>query len=485
MDQNLTLQLLALKEEFEDYKEYTSKNIDSFFLCTMALIIFLMQCGFAFLEAGAVRSKNTTNIIFKNVLDSLFALVCYWTCGWGLAYGPGEGFLEHLFGQSEFFLVGTNDYTKFFFQYVFAATAATIVAGAVAERCEIVAYIVYCCSISAVVYPILTHWGWHESGWMAQGFWISDQEKTEYLDFAGSGVVHLCGGTISFIAAYIMGPRIGRFPDDSGEVSGEIKGHSVPFASLGGFILMFGFLAFNGGSTGSITAPGIGKIVSRAMVNTMLSGTMAAFTCLIVHYKMKGKLTLLFTINACLAGMVSAFAVHAGGGSWGLFAACLVSHKGICYAVSNAITGHGWQWLPVAQLFWQIVCAFAIITWSFATMVPVFLLLKKYGKLRVPAEIEIKGLDIYKHGEAAYPLHAYGHGWDEFEPIRTTKKISVLNPEISLEQLASAYDAMSHKKSVYHNPSGFEHPELHGVAKYKKQVPKPTQSGKENGAFNA
>ncbi|EPB70606.1 hypothetical protein ANCCEY_10303 [Ancylostoma ceylanicum] len=121
------------------------------------------------------------------------------------------------------------------------------------------------------------------------------------VDFAGAGVVHLCGGTISFAAAYIIGPRIGRFPVDGEEESIEIKGHSVPFAALGGFILMFGFLAFNGGSMADIVKPGEGDIVALAMINTILCGAFAALTFLIIHFLTMGKWTLLLTINACLA----------------------------------------------------------------------------------------------------------------------------------------------------------------------------------------
>ncbi|KAK6745899.1 hypothetical protein RB195_012170 [Necator americanus] len=385
---------------------------------------------------------------------------------------------------------------------------------------------------------------------------------TTYLDFAGAGVVHLCGGTISFAAAYIIGPRIGRFPEDGEEESIEIKGHSVPFAALGGFILMFGFLAFNGGSMADIVKPGEGNIVALAMVNTILCGAFAALTFLIIHFLTMGKWTLLLTINACLAGMVSAcagcnrmepwassftgigaglvylglshfmikmkvddpldaFAVHAGGGFWGLLSTCIIAHDGIVYAFSDAIAGNYGSLScrrAFAQLGWQLICALAIIIWSLLWMVPIFLFLKKIGKLRVSAEVEINGLDIYKHGElfflrvsaeveingldiykhgeAAYPLHAYGHGWDEYESIKDKsagkfakhRKLSD-HAEISLEQLAAAYERRTsvapiallnsaangdgpRRKSLYVNPSHYEHPEHHSQAKEKSRVQK-------------
>uniref|UniRef100_A0A1I7WL83 Ammonium transporter n=1 Tax=Heterorhabditis bacteriophora TaxID=37862 RepID=A0A1I7WL83_HETBA len=474
--ENFTAEFIELRRQLAEMQADFAENDNAFFLCSMALIIFykfkdqeyldifvsVMQCGFAFLEAGAVRSKNTTNILIKNLLDSCIAVVGYWSLGWAFAFGESENNIVGLFiGHTQFFLSGLTNYPKFFFQYVFAATSATIVSGAVAERCEFANYITYCTVISTFVYPILTHWGWSEQGWMMKGIQTTDIHTT-YQDFAGAGVVHLCGGTISFIAAYIMGPRIGRFPKDGEEESIEIKGHSVPFAALGGFILMFGFLAFNGGSMADIVKPGEGRIVALAMINTILCGAFAALTFLIIHYLTQGKWTLLLTINACLAGMVSscagcnkmepwassftgigagliylglshlmvrlriddpldAFAVHAGGGFWGLISTCIISHDGIVYAISDAIAAENGSLhirQAFAQLGWQLICILAIIIWSTLWMWPIFVFLKKIGKLRVSEEVEINGLDIYKHGEAAYPLHAYGHGWDDYEPIK-------------------------------------------------------------------
>ncbi|KJH41748.1 ammonium transporter [Dictyocaulus viviparus] len=298
--ENYTVEIVELQNEIKQIRKDYEDNDNAFFLCSMALIIFLMQCGFAFLEGGSVRSKNTTNILIKNLLDSCIAIIAYWSVGWAFAFGSSNNNIVGLFiGHTQFFLDGLTNYPKFFFQYVFAATSATIVSGAVAERCEFASYITYCSIITTFIYPILTHWGWHPQGWMHRGVQTDDIHTT--YDLAGAGVVHLCGGTISFAAAYIIGPRIGRFPKINEEESPEIKGHSVPFAALGGFILMFGFLAFNGGSIADIVKPGEGEIVALAMVNTIISGAFAALTFLIIHFITKGKWTLLLTINACLA----------------------------------------------------------------------------------------------------------------------------------------------------------------------------------------
>ncbi|VDL81520.1 unnamed protein product [Nippostrongylus brasiliensis] len=506
--ENYTAEIIQLQNQINQMQLDFGENDNAFFLCSMALIIFLMQCGFAFLEAGAVRSKNTTNILIKNLLDSCIAVIGYWSLGWAFAFGDSSNHVVGLFiGHTQFFLAGLTNYPKFFFQYVFAATSATIVSGAVAERCEFANYITYCTVISTFVYPILTHWGWHEQGWMYLGI-QTDDIHTTYLDFAGAGVVHLCGGTISLAAAYIIGPRIGRFAEDGEEESIEIKGHSVPFAALGGFILMFGFLAFNGGSMADIVKPGEGRIVALAMINTILCGAFAALTFLIIHFLTKGKWTLLLTINACLAGMVSscagcnrmepwassftgigagliylglshlmiklkiddpldAFAVHAGGGFWGLLSTCIIAHGGIVYAISDAIANNHGS-LSMRQ-------SFAI------------------GKLRVSEEVEINGLDIYKHGEAAYPLHAYGHGWHDFESVKDKKSTYTKertlsdHAEMSLERLAAAYERRTsvapaafllsnngeyRRKSLYVNPSHYEHPEHHSQAMEKTRVQK-------------
>jgi len=254
---------------------------------------------------------------------------------------------------------------------------------------------------------------------------------------------------------------------------------------------MFGFLAFNGGSTSEISSPGIGQTVAKAMINTIMCGAFAALSYLAVHRLRKGKWTVLLTINACLTGMVSAcagcnqmrlwtsvfvgsfagmaylvfaelclalriddpldaFGVHFGGGLWGLIAACFFTEKGLIYAVFGG--GNEEVQLPNAlwQLGWQMVCALAIIGWSSLTCIPPFLVLKKIGLMRVPREVEIRGLDIFKHGEAAYPVTAYGHGWE-----------SVKTPT-SREELRNVPDFANGKSSSNgkdHNPQQYEHPE--------------------------
>uniref|UniRef100_A0A914CAS3 Ammonium transporter n=1 Tax=Acrobeloides nanus TaxID=290746 RepID=A0A914CAS3_9BILA len=455
----------------------------------MATIIFLMQAGFAFLEAGAVRSKNCTNILLMKVLESLITGIGYWAVGWGLAYGDNKNVkLEPFFGGSEFFLMGTTDYARWFFQYVFAATAATIISGAVAERITFYTYIIYSVFISCVVYPIITHWGWSEHGWMKHGI-QTNYISVSYTDFAGSGMVHLLGGTIALVGALVIGPRIGKFPQFHGEQCVEIKGHSVPLSVLGGLILMFGFLAFTGGSTGQISSPGIGQVCAKAMVNTILCAAWSVIAVLVIQKKRTGKLGMLHAINGCLCGMISAaaganqiypwacsitglgaglsyltfielakklkvddpldaFALHVGGGIWGLVAVCIVGEKGIFYGIFYP--EHTSFLNSLALLGWNMCCALVIIIFALATSFPLFYICKNLGILRVPIEAEIKGLDIYNHGEDAYPLVAYKNEWEEIKfQEELEKMIQALIQQEALDQqeTGSINSQQNHKDS--------------------------------------
>ena len=179
---------------------------------------------------------------------------------------------------------------------MFAATAATIVSGAIAERCQFFAYFMYSIIITGWVYPPVSHWAWDGTGWLAQTGY--------YLDFAGSGVVHLLGASCSIVGCYFMGPRIGRF-SDAGEPK-DVPGHSVPLAGLGGFILIFGFLAFNGGSQGSISNEGDGDTVALAIVNTILGASTGGLAVLFINkFLFKKPWSFLNTLNGALTGMVS------------------------------------------------------------------------------------------------------------------------------------------------------------------------------------
>ncbi|KAJ8023642.1 Ammonium transporter 1 member 2 [Holothuria leucospilota] len=396
-----------------------------------------MQFGFAFLEAGSVRAKNTTNILIKNILDLYVGALCYWMFGYAFAFGkPGNGFI----GAGYFFFsnIPGESLSTFFFHWVFAATATTIVSGAVAERTEFISYLFYSVGLTGIIYPIVSHWAWSDEGWLANG------PNVSYRDFAGSGVVHMVGGTAALVGAAILGPRIGRF-DENGKPQ-IIQGHTVPLVALGGFILLFGFFAFNGGSQASVSQPGDAFIISNAVVNTILSGASAALVSLSVSRTGfgSGKWSLLTTINGGLAGMVAicagcdaefawgavvtgilagfvyhlttqlveyarvddpldAVAVHLGGGVVGVLTApFLIYPEGIVF---------NWDGPSFLIFGWNIVGGITIFLWTAALSTLLFGGLQLTGFLRVSEEIELKGLDIPKHGEPAYPPISYHVGW--------------------------------------------------------------------------
>ncbi|XP_060576141.1 putative ammonium transporter 1 isoform X2 [Ruditapes philippinarum] len=469
-------------------------EIDQLFLIFMGMIIFFMQCGFAFLEAGAVRSKNVTNILIKNVFDSFVSGVAYWIIGYAFAFGDGNDFIGHKYFAS--YELPETQYAAFFFQYTFAATAATIVSGAVAERCEFLAYFVYSFFITGFIYPVVTHWVWG-GGFLAKGKdYGGDIGQIAYQDFAGSGVVHCLGGTAAFVGALLLGPRIGRFHKETKTVI-QIRGHSVPIAALGGFILFFGFLAFNGGSQTSISNPGDGAAISLSVVNTIISASFAAFSSLIINRSPlfgNRSWSLLITINGALTGMVAAcagcnvmytygacaigcisgisfhlwswivrslkiddpldaVAVHFGGGSWGVIALAFF-HKedGIFY-----------NWDKRSGMFfaWQLAGLAAITAWAAVMSLIVFGILRLLKVLRVPEDIEHRGLDIPKHNEPAYPVEAYGHGhienilqiFDKSGPVKVTQAFEKMNGNVNsgYEEVADQgpYESPEVKRQIH------------------------------------
>lgn len=470
--------------------EALSSNLDQFFLIIMGCLIFFMQTGFAFLEAGSVRSKNTTNILIKNVLDVFLGAIAYWLFGYAFAFGDdSNGFI----GKTYFALADlpSEKFSHWFFHFVFAATAATIVSGAMAERTEFKAYLLYSVFLTGFVYPIVTHWAWSDEGWLLEGVSYTSGNVTEaitYQDFAGSGVVHAVGGTVALVGAAIVGPRIDRF------VNGEpqlLSGHTVPKAALGGFILFFGFLAFNGGSQAAIASPDDANVVALAIVNTILGGATGALTAMIIKrlgYADK-YWSLLFTINGGLTGMVAlcagcnavhpyaaviigliagiayvawstvvlklkiddpldAVAVHLGGGIWGVLSVPIFNKdNGILYEGSLiSFRGFGWNLLGVL----------VIMIWSAALSFVLFIILHLTKQLRVPKDIELKGLDIPKHGEPAYPLDSYGDGWGSEPTSAEPKQIPFVHKstsQLNLAHIQNGHPSSTPKEKGISNPT--------------------------------
>ncbi|MCQ9208947.1 MAG: ammonium transporter, partial [Omnitrophica bacterium] len=260
------------------------------------VLVMFMQAGFAMLEAGFTRAKNACNILMKNLMDFSFGSIAYWIVGFGIMFGAGNLF----FGTSGFFLKDTGgtfaslDWStvplecKYFFQMVFAATAATIVSGAMAERTKFVGYIIYSIVISALIYPFVGHWIWG-GGWLAEiGMW----------DFAGSTVVHSVGGWIALTGAIMLGPRIGKYnPDGS---SNAIPGHSIPLATLGVFILWFGWFGFNAGSTMAAVVD-----IAHIATTTTLAAAAGAIGAMFAAWKIFGKPDASMALNGVVGGLVA------------------------------------------------------------------------------------------------------------------------------------------------------------------------------------
>lgn len=388
--------------------------IDNFFLFICAVLVLFMQGGFALLESGMNSAKNTTNVLFKNIMDMSAGVLLYYVIGYGLMY-PGDGFNGYFgfagFGVSEDptsaaagALIPQVDWL---FQVVFAATAATIVSGAVAGRMKIGSYLIYSVILTGLIYPISGSWKWG-GGWLdALGFY----------DFAGSIVVHAVGGFAGLAGALVLGPRIGRFDSDK-----KLVPHNLVQATLGVVILLVGWFGFNPGSQLAIYGSANTEAVMLIAANTLLAaaaGAVAALAFSLIYIK---KPDLTMALNGILAGLVSITAncdsvtnIEAivigliGGvlvvvgirlletlkiddpvGAWPVHGLC-----GIWGGVATGIFGS-------YSIGIQVLGSVVIAAWAFITMYLLFSGLKAAGMLRLSAEEEIMGVDIAEHGQSAY-----------------------------------------------------------------------------------
>jgi Amt family ammonium transporter len=381
--------------------------VDEVWLVLAAALVMLMQAGFTLVEAGFTRAKNAGNIIMKNFMDFSVGGIMYWSLGFGLAYGGSSvgGFFA--FGDGFFF----NDPARgseWLFQVVFAATAATIVSGAVAGRVKFVSYLIYTPFITGLIYPVVSHWVWDSRGWLAE---------LGYSDFAGSGVVHLLGGVAALAGVLVVGPRIGKYDEDGNPRA--IPGHSLTLGALGVMILWFGWYGFNAGST----LAAVGQDVAYPAVTTTLAACAGAMGSMITAWTVTGKPDVGFTLNGVLAGLVG---ITAGTASIGFSASILVGAiAGVAMVFSvigleraglddpvGAISVHGtaglWGVLAVGifgdgSLLNQAIGAGAIIGWTFVTSFAVFKLVDRLVGIRVSLEEEISGLDRSEHGADSYP----------------------------------------------------------------------------------
>ena len=383
------------------------ESLNAVWLFLAAALVMFMQAGFALVEAGFTRAKNAANIIMKNLMDFSVGGITYWAFGFALAYGGSSlgGFIGY--GDSWFFSDPTRS-SEWFFQVVFAATAATIISGAVAGRVKFSAYLVYTPFITGLIYPIVTHWVWG-GGWLA---------SIGFFDFAGSGVVHMLGGTAALVGAVIVGPRLGKFGSDGKPRA--IPGHSVTLGALGVFILWFGWYGFNAGST----LAAVGQDIASPAVTTTLAACGGALGAMFTAWIITGKPDVGFSLNGVLAGLVG---ITAGTASVGFGASILIGAiAGVIMVFSvfgierigiddpvGAVSVHGvaglWGLIAVAlfsgdaSLPIQLVGAAAIIAWTLATSFIVFKAIDLTIGMRVSAEEEIIGLDRSEHGGDAYP----------------------------------------------------------------------------------
>lgn len=380
--------------------------VDAVWLIVAAVLVMFMQAGFALVEAGFTRAKNAGNIIMKNVMDFSVGGIVYWAFGFALAYGGSTagGFLAY--GDVFFF----NDNARageWFFQVVFAATAATIISGAVAGRVKFVSYLIYTPFITGIIYPIVTHWVWG-------GGWLSEQG---FMDFAGSGVVHMLGGVAALAGCLVVGPRLGRYTEDGKPRT--IPGHSVTLGALGVFILWFGWYGFNAGST----LAAVGADIATPAVTTTLAACAGAIGAMITAWIITGKPDVGYTLNGILAGLVAITAgtdhlafgssIIAGlvGGVLMVFSVMLLEKLKIDDPV-GAISVHGtaglWGVLAVGilgdgSIATQLLGAAAIAAWAFGTSFIVFKVIDLTVGMRVSPEEEKEGLDRSEHGGDAYP----------------------------------------------------------------------------------
>lgn len=408
-------------------------SLDTVWMLLAAMLVFFMQPGFALVEAGFTRTKNTANILMKNLLDFMLGSLLFWAIGFGVMFGAGSfAGMPHFFNISfydtqlpvEGFLV---------FQTVFCATAATIVSGAMAERTKFSMYLAYTVLISVLIYPVSGHWTWG-GGWLMngeEGSFMMNTFGTTFHDFAGSTVVHSVGGWVALVGAALIGPRIGKYGKD--RKSRAIPGHNLTIACLGVFILWFGWFGFNPGSQLAASGEGNRMAISHVFLTTNLAACAGGFLSLIVAWMKYKKPSLSLTLNGVLAGLVGitagcdlvspvgAVLIGAICGTVMVYAVDFIDHvlkiddpvgassvHGVCGFLGTVLTGlfateqglfySGSANFLLAQLFGAAIVG----CWAAFMGFVVFKGLDIVHGLRVTPRVEEEGLDIYEHGETAY-----------------------------------------------------------------------------------
>ncbi|MFO7864641.1 MAG: ammonium transporter [Salinivirgaceae bacterium] len=400
-------------------------SINTIWLLLATVLVMFMQPGFALVESGFTRAKNTANILMKNLIDFSSGSFFYWLIGYSIMYGTGNAFIGDfsLFAfspESDSYAAGYSDYADLIFQTVFAATAATIVSGAMAERTKFSAYLIFTVAITLIIYPVSGHWTWG-------GGWLSE---LGFIDFAGSTIVHSVGAWVGLAGAIILGPRIGKYGKDG--KAKAIPGHNIGFGALGVFILWFGWFGFNAGSELAATGDSTSAI-ARIALTTNLSAAAGAIMAMIVSWTRYKRPTLSLSLNGALAGLVAITAGTAAVSPLGaviigaiagivlVFSVEFIDQKlkvddpvgaisvhGVCGALGTLLVGvfaldggllHGGG---LNLLGVQAIGVLAIGAWAFIAGLILFAIIKATNGLRVEKIVEEEGLDIYEHGESAY-----------------------------------------------------------------------------------
>ncbi|MCC5895923.1 MAG: ammonium transporter [Alkalibacterium sp.] len=411
---------IIIKEE-----GYIMSATDTLWVLLGTILVFFMQAGFAILESGLTRAKNSGNIIMKNLMDFVTGSLLYWFVGFGIMFGPS---LYGFIGSPDFFVTQNYDsnipgYVFLMFQTVFCATAATIVSGAMAERTKFSSYLLYTVIISGLIYPISGHWIWG-GGWLA---------SLGFEDFAGSVAVHMVGGVTALVGAKIVGPRAGKY-DENGKAQ-TIPGHNLVLAALGVFILWFAWFGFNGASTLEASDAGSLSLIGTILLNTNLAAATGTLIAMVLSWVRQGKPDLGLTMNGALAGLVGITAGCAVVNPFGAVAIGLVSSVAMIYGsefvehkakIDDPVGAFGVHGIAgglgtilvgifaveggllygggFAMLGIQLVGVGAVALWVIVTMTLVFKLIDATIGLRVTAEEEEAGMDVSEHGlNSSYP----------------------------------------------------------------------------------
>ena len=420
--------ILQEQEAIDKAVEAITGDMGALWILIAGILVFFMQAGFTLVEVGFTRSKNSGNIIMKNLMDLAVGSVMFWAVGYGIMYGSGlvgGGFFRTSPAEQGYFFFSATDWYNLFFQTVFCATAATIVSGAIAGRTKFSTYLIFSALMTTLIYPISGSWYWpfDDDAWL---------NTAGFIDFAGSSVVHAVGGGAALVAAILVGPRIGKYVDGKPQA---IPGHNMTFGALGVFILWLGWFGFNGGS--QLAWGGDDTIAaSSVIINTNLAAAIGAIGAMFFTWAKYGRADISMTLNGALAGLVGITAGCGAVSAWGALAIGLIcgivvvlsiefidkklkiddpvgaiSVHGTCGFLGTALIGFfaldgGLFYGGGAKLLWvQTYGSLSYILWAaLATFIVLFILKKTIG-LRVSEKEEVEGLDIHEHGIEAYPEH--------------------------------------------------------------------------------